>query len=286
MRVCIFVLLMTIANAAIAQPITATPDGRCGEVVTIPTHAGTTMRYAFAPPLDTPAQGARIALVMLTGGGGYINLDDKGCARLLSRNILARMRPFLHEAGIVTALVDAPSDLPGDEGLGGFRISGDHADDLGKVIADLRARTDGPVWVAGHSRGSLSAANAAARLSGPSAPDGVILLSAMLVGDGKARKLWAAHTVFSTELYAIKSPVLVIGHAADNCVRSPANLMGDVTAKTRGIRQQAATVTGGPISAGRFPNLASCEPREPHDFVEQEAEVAAGILRFVRGGSY
>jgi len=28
------------------------------------------------------------------------------------------------------------------------------------------------------------------------------------------------------------------------------------------------------------------EGRSPHGFVEQEAEVAAGIARFIRGGSY
>jgi hypothetical protein len=33
-------------------------------------------------------------------------------------------------------------------------------------------------------------------------------------------------------------------------------------------------------------NLAACEVREPHDFVDQEAEVAAGTIRFIRGGSF
>ena len=196
------------------------------------------------------------------------------------------MRPLLHPAGVATALVDAPSDMQSDEGLGGFRIAAGHADDLGKVIADLRTRSGGAVWIIGHSRGTLSAANAAARLAGPSAPDGVVLMSAMMVGDMKARKSWVAHTVFSLDLDTIKTPVLMIGHAADNCVRSPADLMNNVTAKTRGARQQVVTVMGGPVRPGRSPNLAACEVREPHDFVDQEAEVAAGIVRFMRGGNY
>ena len=45
-------------------------------------------------------------------------------------------------------------------------------------------------------------------------------------------------------------------------------------------------MTGGPVAAGRAPSLAACEPREPHDFVDQQDEVAAGIARFMRGGSY
>jgi hypothetical protein len=42
----------------------------------------------------------------------------------------------------------------------------------------LRMRTQGAVWLVGTSRGSISALNAAARLSGPSAPDGIVLTSA------------------------------------------------------------------------------------------------------------
>ena len=92
--------------------------------------------------------------------------------------------------------------------------------------------------------------------------------------------------MFYANLEAIRIPVLVIGHTADNCVRSPADQMINVTAKTRGSRQQTAAVTGGPVAPGRSPSLAACEVREPHDFVDQEAEVAAGIARFMQGGNY
>jgi hypothetical protein len=92
--------------------------------------------------------------------------------------------------------------------------------------------------------------------------------------------------VFDLPLEAIKTPVLVIGHAADNCDRSLAGLMEKITARTQAAREQVATVTGGPIKPGRAPNLSACEVREPHDFVEQESETAAGILRFIRGVRY
>ena len=101
-----------------------------------------------------------------------------------------------------------------------------------------------------------------------------------------ARKLLARQSVFDLPLQAIKTPVLVIGHAADNCERSPAAVMENITARSQGIREQVATVAGGPTKPGRMPNLSACEVREPHDFVEQELAVAAGIERFLRGGSY
>ncbi|MBI3104510.1 MAG: alpha/beta hydrolase, partial [Candidatus Rokubacteria bacterium] len=135
--------------------------------MTIETHDRTTTRYTLARPRGAPAQDARIALVLLVGGGGNLNLDDKGCPQSLRGNVLMRMRPLFHGEGFVTALVDAPSDVPGGDGLAGFRIAPQHADDLGKVIGDVRTRTHGSVWLVGHSRGTISATNGAARLSGP-----------------------------------------------------------------------------------------------------------------------
>jgi len=33
-------------------------------------------------------------------------------------------------------------------------------------------------------------------------------------------------------------PVLIVGHAADKCFRTPADLMGRITARIHGVRQQ------------------------------------------------
>ena len=269
--------------APVAQ---ASADG-CGEVVTIATHGRTTTRYAFVPPPEAAARGDRIGLVLLVGGGGHLDLDDKGCPRALQGNSLVRSLPLFHAAGFATALVDAPSDHPGDDGLAGFRLTTDHADDLGKVIADVRARTGGPIWLVGTSRGTISAVNAAARLSGPSAPDGLVLTSALMSGGRGGQKPWITQTVFSVRLEAIRVPVLVVGHAADSCVRSPANLMGGITQRSNGAREQVVTVTGGPRGdVVASPSVEACEGRAPHGFVDQEAEVVAGIARFVRGEKY
>ncbi|MEQ1774500.1 MAG: hypothetical protein ABL891_12020 [Burkholderiales bacterium] len=267
-----------IATMAFAQPNPAAP-GACGEVVTIPTHSNTTTRYAFASPPS-----AKVAVILLAGGGGHLDLDDKGCPRALTGNSLVRSIPNFHSAGFATALVDAPSDYPGDDGLGGFRIAADHAEDLGKIIADLRTRTKAPVWLIGTSRGSISAANAAARLSGPAAADGVVVTSALMYGN-RGQKSWVAQTLFDVALESIRMPVLVVGHAEDKCLRSPPDQMDRITARTNGAREQVVTVTGGPGRSGA-PSLAACEGRSPHGFVDQEAEVAAGIARFIGGGKY
>jgi len=256
------------------------PD--CGEVVAVETHGRTTTRYALAK--GAPQSGGRAVLALLAGGGGHVDLDGKGCARALKGNFLVRSLALFHRAGFSTALVDAPSDHPGEDGLKGFRITPQHADDLGKMIADLRKRANAPVWVVGTSRGTISAANAAARLSGSNAPDGVVLTSAITSGGKGGQRPWATQTVFDLRLEAIASPVLVVGHASDNCPRTPASLMGNITARTNGAREQVVAVTGG--SGGAPTGLDACKGRTPHGFLGQEAAVVAGIARFVRGGRY
>ena len=224
--------------------------------------------------------------MLLAGGTGHVNLDDKGCARALKGNSLVRSIPLFRADGFFTALVDAPSSHQGEDGLGGFRTQAQHAEDLGKVIADVRARTKGTVWLVGTSRGSISAVNAASHLSGLSAPDGVVLTSAVTSGKSGTRKAWVAQSVFDLKLEAIAVPLLVVGHMADKCVRSPASLMTNITAQTSSAREQVVMVAGGPGSSAGESLTEACEGRTPHGFIGQEAEVASGIARFILRGKY
>lgn len=258
-------------------------DGPCGEVVSLTTHGDTTTRYALARPDPAPAR--PVALVLLAGGGGFIDLDDGGCPRGLTGNSLVRSASLFRAAGFITALLDAPSDHPGEDGLAGFRIDAAHAEDLGTIIADVRGRTRGAVWVLGTSRGSISAANAAARLSGDAAPDGVVLTSALMVGDRGAKKKWVAQTVFDLPLEAIRIPLLVVGHRADRCPRSPADHMDRLAERVGSARKHVVTLSGGPGWSGGS-GLEACAGKAPHGFAEQEDELVQGIARFIGGGRF
>lgn len=241
----------------------------------------------FRVAIAEPASGAPSAiLVLLAGGGGFVDLDERGCARALTGNSLIRSIPAFRAGGVATALVDAPADHQGREGLGGFRIDPRHAAALGALIAQLRGRYGAPVWIVGTSRGAISAANAASRLIGPEAPDGVVLTSPVTVGS-KGNMAWVIQSVFDLPLDRIRQPLLLVGHAGDRCLRSPADKLPAIAAAAAASRrQQTVIVTGGPGSRHPAGSIEACEGREPHGFAEQEADVAAGILRFVHGGAY
>jgi hypothetical protein len=256
-------LLVFAANSALA----------CGELVTLQTHDGTTTRYALSIP-----QNAQGTLLLLAGGGGHLDLDARGCAQKLKGNSLVRSQALFHREGFATALVDAPSDHAGEDGLGGFRARAAHAEDLGRVVADVRARVKGPVWIVGTSRGAISAANAASRLEGL---EGVVLTSPVTVGTARGRKAWTAQTVFDNRIEDIRAPLLVVSHARDGCFRSPPAGARGIVDRYRGPRSQAVAVSGGASGKGD-----ACEGRSPHGFNGIESEVATGIARFVRGEKY
>lgn len=259
--------------AAVASFFVASGALACAEVVTLATHDGTTTRYAYAAP-----QSPKGALVLLAGGDGHLDLDAQGCAQKLKGNSLVRSQALFHREGFATALVDAPSDHQALDGLGGFRAQAAHAEDLGKVIADLRTRVKGPVWVLGTSRGAISAANAASRLKDV---DGVVLTSPVTVGTARGRKAWTSQTVFDNPLGDIRAPLLIVSHAQDGCYRSPPSGAQGIAERYKGGRVQVVMVTGGSSGQGD-----ACAGRSPHGFTGLDAELVAGIARFVRGGQY
>ena len=276
---------MAVAAGTVLADAAPPAAPRCAEVGNLATAESGTLRYAYRPPAMTGAEGRPITLVLLPGGSGHIDLDDEGCPRALTGNSLIRSIPLFSAAGFGTVLVDAPTDRQGEDGLGGYRAAAAHADDLGRLIAALRERTGGAVWIVGTSRGAISAANAASRLVGAAAPDGVVLTSALMSGQSGAKRAWVAQSVFDLPLDNLRQPLLVVGHADDRCVRSPPELMERLAGRSGAVRRQVVLVTGGPGRAGPS-GTAACEGRSPHGFVDQESDVAAGIARFVRGGSY
>lgn len=267
-----------VATITLAAGISHTrAEDACGELRTLPSHDGTQTRYALAQA--TPA-GNGVALILLAGGGGVVDLDGAACARKLRGNSVVRGIPRLRQLGYTAALVDAPSDLRGEDGLGGFRKHPDHAADIGRLVSLLREQGAKSVWVVGASRGSISALNAVARLHGSEAPDGAVVTSATMAGESGQRRAWVADTVFDLPLEAIRVPTLIVGHARDLCPRSLPAAMPRLLARMPAARVEAVTISGGPGGEG-IANLAACQADTPHDFIGQDDELIDLLNRFI-----
>jgi pimeloyl-ACP methyl ester carboxylesterase len=242
-----------------------------GELVTLQTRPGVTVRYAAFVP-DGAARGIAILLV---GGQGVVRFPDQLDPDWGEQgNFLIRIRENLRRRGLYVAIPDAPSDHSG--GLGAFRTAAAHAEDLAAVIADVRRRVpDQPVWLIGTSRGSTSAANAAARLPGGRGPDGIVLTSTLTRVPFNAKQ--STETVLDVDLDEIRVPTLVVYHRADACdFVVPADAPRLLSKLANAPKKDVLYFDGGDA-----PRSTACEPLAAHGYYGIEDQAAAGIADWI-----
>ncbi len=238
------------------------------ELVKIPLRPNIEIRVAIEPP---QGQAAAYALIF-AGGHGKIQLDEAGQPQGLRGNFLIRARRHLAARGIGMVLVDAPSDYQGPEGLWPYRMAHQYAGDMGQVVNLVKKRYGRPVWLVGTSAGTLSVANAAARLSHDNRPDGVVF-TASITRPTRRR----TDTVFSVHLAAYTGPALVVSHEGDSCVATPAGDAPRLLAALASARPKKVQI----FSGGLPPKSEPCEAMAQHGFYGIEAQVMNAIADFI-----
>jgi len=180
------------------------------EIVTVTTRGSVTQSFLLTVP-----QAPQAVALLFPGGDGTMRMRmENGRIRFgLDGNFVVRTRGQLVERGIVTAVLDAPSDQA--RGMSDdFRLGDKHALDIARVSDELRRRfPELPQFVIGTSRGTISAAALGAALG--ERFKGVVLTSTLFLwsrgGDGLSR----------FDYSKIKIPVLLVHHASDSCFVTP-----------------------------------------------------------------
>ncbi|HUJ73671.1 MAG TPA: alpha/beta hydrolase, partial [bacterium] len=145
-----------------------------------------------------------------------------------------------------------------------------HALDVKGVIAYLRGDAPLPVFLIGTSMGTVSAANAAARLQQGGA-DGVVLTSTVTRGSLNYP------SVYDTDLGAIRIPVLLLHHAQDYCAASPPGGAEALAGRLRRTTQVELRL----LSGGLPRESDYCEPRSAHGFFGSEDQATAAISAWI-----
>jgi len=228
------------------------------------------------PARDGFAPIERIAvLVLFVGGEGTLGLQANQI-NTGSPNFLARNRYHFAAEGFVVAVVDAANDFNARSGgLRGHRLpdrplGGQHLADLIAVMSDLRARYPGlPVWAAGNSRGTVSAAVTALWVSPPA--DGLVLTSSLTGPD-------ASEDLHGLALELVAAPALIVTHRDDGC---PITRPEDSEAlKRRFTASEKVRVKR--FSGGSTPVSNACDPLAPHGFFGIDQKVVDAIAKWIR----
>jgi predicted esterase len=258
-------MLSRIVFAGMTALTLATAANARDSVIRVESRPGVTQSFVLMEPDRTP----RAVVVAWPSGDGIIGLTDAGMTQTVA--FFPRARARFVQAGLALAIADVPSDKP--QGLDyDFRIRPEHVADVAAVVAAVRARTEAPIFLAGFSRGTISATNAAARLM-PGTIAGVILASPVTVRADIART-----SVHDTPLAAIRAPVLVLNHAHDDCLLTlPSSADGLLRALTAAPQKEARLLRGGSATSG------GCFAHTPHDFLGAEAEAVKTIADWIDG---
>lgn len=235
------------------------------EVRTVPARPGVTESFLLLRPDRAPVA----TVIIFAGGDGNLALTPAGLGQLQG-NFLVRTRQRWVREGFLVAILDTPSDHP--RGLWNFRTTKEHAADVKQAIAAVRDLARAPVWLVGTSMGTLSAANAAARI-GDGGPDGVVLTSSV-TGTSKV----SYETVLHSGLEDIRVPTLVVHHQDDTCQASPySGAEAIMKALRKAPAKELMTFEGGSPAIS-----APCEAKAPHGYLGLEPRVISAIAAWIR----
>ena len=252
-----------------------------------------TQYYRLIEPVNTnhdtefePVLPLKAVVVLFTGGSGRVGFTDTSTGRgLTSSNFVIRQRMAFAASGpFVVAISDAARDFHDGSvlscstgsGLRSCRLSTEHLTDVANLVQDLKARFPSlPVWLVGTSRGTISAAGAAARLTNidPANDDGLVL-TATLTASSVHRDVFDP----DAQLGLIDVPTLITSHEDDQCITTPPEDGDDVA---------TALVAAPEVEVKLFDEELygaisdECDPLGPHGFFGIEADAIEEINDFI-----
>lgn len=243
-------------------------SARAEEMVEITPRPGVNLRLLVDVPVE-----AQVVALLFPGGHGRVQIQDDGSLKGLKGNFLVRMRGRFVKNGIGVAVFDAPSDHNDRDGLTyAYRMTPEHAGDIGKAVARLREMFPGrAVWLIGTSRGTISAANAAANPQAGAA-DGLVLTSSV----GVANK--HEGSVLDFDLSGIRMPVLLLHHREDGCPTTPLSGAQAIREALGGSKHAELVIVAGGESGPK-----PCQGPSHHGFQGIENTVVDTISAWITG---
>lgn len=195
-------------------------------------------------------------VILLIGGDGKVGIFDNGSAR--SNHTFVRSQGLWAQYGIDSVLVDSSDDL---SIKGGGRLTDDYQNRLLSVVTFYKNKFKVPVWIFGHSNGTVSVTEFVNRFADKN------VISGFIVAGTEQTAILQSNT---------KLPVLAIHHVQDTCRTTPISASENlINSRPKGTRAEFITIDGG-NSTGNV-----CWALAYHGFNQKEDELIKYSAEFI-----
>jgi len=204
------------------------------------------------------AKDPKAVVLLFPGGGGALRLQDDGSTK--NPHTFVRSKDLWAQYGIDAVLVDTPYGL--GDGRSNSRAIKNHQQRILNVVSYYREKLKLPIWLFGHSMGTVSVSEFA---------NGGVEQQRLING------IVIAGTYRSVSIdQDVKLPVLAIHHAQDGCQNTPISASEAIIKnRSQESHSQFILIDGG-ISEGDV-----CGSTAYHGFNQKENELVKAASEYI-----
>jgi hypothetical protein len=232
--------------------------------------------------LLVPAGRPKGSVILFAGGNGRLDITNEGGGQgsitKLTGNQLVRTRAQYQAKRYITLVPDLAPDMKvgASDVQPGYRASADFAADVGAMVAYLRTLSRKPVTAIGTSRGSISVANAIAKLNRRKQPHAAVYTSAFLKLDCTDLNIWC---IANGDAGLLDVPSLVVWHREDACASTPPSAVKPFRNWWQGGTGDVLALKS--FTGGLPPESAECDAKSPHGFWGLDDQVVQAITKWI-----
>jgi dienelactone hydrolase len=224
-----------------------------GQLLEVP-QAGETPTKTFLIETAKP----KAVVLLFIGGDGILDLKPDGSTT--KQNPLNRSAELWQQYGINSVLVDSPYDL-GDARRGNVRGKSKHLTRVEGVIKYYKNKFNVPIWIFGHSMGTVTAIQFANQSEKSEAVSGVII---------------AGTHIGETLSNNFSKPVMAIHHQKEACAATPIRASESIIkGRSKETKSELVMIDGGEDVGLPCMGLAY------HGFNKVEDQMVSAAAKFI-----
>jgi dienelactone hydrolase len=200
----------------------------------------------------------KAVVLLFIGGDGVLDLKPDGSTT--KQNPLNRSAGLWQQYGINSVLVDSPYDL-GDARRGNVRGKSQHLARVESVINYYKNKFNVPIWIFGHSMGTVTAIQFANQSEKSGAVSGVIIAGTH-IGENLSNNF--------------SKPVLAIHHQKEACAATPISASESIVkGRSKETKSELVMIDGGEDMG------LPCMGLSYHGFNKVEDQMVGAAAKFI-----